>query len=126
MLERPTLYFRRRTNGAAVYRVSEGQNARLDMQQIAVLRPNGEVKNQGKHEPTDIELDEIATWHAAREEGVKARDAERVDALIGDLNIVAQWVQADADNDQITSAAQPLLMAMHDLRATLVRRLGGR
>ncbi len=126
MLERPTLYFRRRTNGAAVYRVSEGQNSRLDMQQIAVVRPNGEVKNQGKHEPTPVELDEIATWHAIREEDAKIRDAVRVDALVGDLNIVAQWVQADADDDQIKSAAQPLLMAIHDLRATLVRRLGGR
>lgn len=126
MFQRPTLYFRRRANGAAVYRVSEGANARLDLQQIAVLRPNGEVKNQGKHEPTDAELDEIATWHAERDEGAKAREALRVDALIGDLNIVAQWVQADADDTQIKAAAQPLLMAMHDLRATLVRRLGGR
>jgi len=123
MFDRPTLYFRRKGNGAAVYRVATGDHARLDMLQIASLKQNGEVKPSGKQEPTEAELTEITTWHAAREVHQKTRDSARVDRLVGDMNTVAQWVQANADDEQVTHNAQPILMAMHDLRATLVRRL---
>ena len=123
MFDRPTLYFRRKDNGAAVYRIATGEHARLDMQQIAILKQNGEVKPSGRQEPTEGELAEIAAWHDARKAEQKTRDAARVDRLVGDMNAVAQWVQASANDKQITQNAQPILMAMHDLRATLVRRL---
>jgi len=123
MFDRPTLYFRRKDNGAAVYRIEKGEHARLDMQQIAVLKQNGEVKPSGKQEPTESELTEIAAWHDTRKAEQNTRDAARMDQLIGDINAVAQWVQASADDKQIKQNAQPILMAMHDLRATLVRRL---
>lgn len=123
MFDRPTLYFRRKDNGAAVYRIATGEHARLDMQQIAILKQNGEVKPSGRQEPTEGELAEIAAWYDARKAEQKTRDAARVDQLVGDMNAVAQWVQASANDKQITQNAQPILMAMHDLRATLVRRL---
>ena len=123
MFDRPALYFRRKGNGAAVFRIAAGEHARLDMQQIAVLKQNGEVKPAGKQEPTEAELTEIAAWHDARKADQKTRDAARVDQLVGDMNFIAQWVQANTDDEQVTQSAQPILMAMHDLRATLVRRL---
>ena len=123
MFDRPTLYFRRKSNGAAVYRIATGEHARLDLLQIAVLKQNGEVKPSGKQEPTEAELTEIAAWHDTRKAEQKTRDAARVDRLVGDMNAVAQWVQADANDKQITQNAQSILMAMLDLRATLVRRL---
>ncbi|MGE4610570.1 MAG: hypothetical protein AAED33_04080 [Paracoccaceae bacterium] len=60
MLNRPNLYFRRKGNGAAVFRTAQGDHARLDMQQIAVLKPNGDVKPFGKQTPNEAELTEIA------------------------------------------------------------------
>lgn len=126
MFDRPTLYFRRKDNGAAVYRIATGEHARLDLQQIAVLKQNGEVKPSGKQTPTEAELSEIAEWHDDRKSEQKARDAARVDRLVGDMNAVAQWVQANANDKQIAQSAQPILMAMHDLRTTLVRRMAGR
>ena len=125
MFDRPTLYFRRKENGAAVYRIATGEHARLDMLQIAVLKQNGEVKPSGKQEPTESELTEIDTWHDARNSEQQNRDTARVDQLIGDINAVAQWVQANANDKQIEESSQPILMAMHDLRSTLVRRLSG-
>ncbi len=126
MFDRPTLYFRRKDNGAAVYRIASGEHARLDMMQIAVLKQNGEVKPSGKQTPTEGELTEIAAWYDARKAGQKTRDAALVDQLVGDMNAVAQWVQANASDEQIAQNAQPILMAMHDLRTTLVRRMAGR
>ena len=126
MFDRPTLYFRRKEHGAAVYRIATGEHAKLDLLQIAVLKQNGEVKPSGRQEPTEAELAEIATWHDARKAEQKTRDSARVDRLIGDMNAVAQWVQANANDKQIAQSSQPILMAMHDLRSTLVRRMAGR
>lgn len=123
MLDRPTLYFRRKGDGATVYRIATGEHARLDLHKIAVLKQNGEVKPSGKPPPTKAELIEITTWRDTRQADQKTRDAARIDLLVGDMNAIAQWVQADADDKQIAKNAQPILLAMHDLRTTLVRRL---
>lgn len=126
MIKRPTLYFRRKDNGATVYRITSGDHSRLDMQQIAVLKQNGEVKSQGKQQPTETELAEITAWHEVSKAEQKARDAARIDQLIIDMNATAQWIQANATDKQISQTAEPILMAMHDLRSTLVRRMAGR
>lgn len=126
MLNRPNLYFRRKDNGAAVYRVGADDGSRLDLTQIAILKQNGDIKPQGKHQPTEDETQEIAAWHAAFKSAKSTREAARVDNLISDMNGVTQWIQANATDKQIDQSAQSILMAIHDLRTTLVRRLGGR
>ena len=126
MLERPTLYFRRKENGAVIYRVGAEEHARLDLQKIAILKHNGGVKPLGKHQVTENKQIEIGAWHDTRKAGQITRDAERVNQFVGDMNTVAQWVQANANDTQIGEFAQPILMAMHDLRSTLVRRMAGR
>ncbi len=123
MFDHPTLYFRRKGNGATVYRIATGKHSRLDMQKIAILKQNGVVKPSGKPPPTKAELIEITTWHDTRQADQETRDAARVDQLVGDINAVTQWLQVDANDKQITQNAQPILMAIHDLRTTLVRRL---
>lgn len=124
MFENPSLYFRRRENGAAVYRILDNKNQRLDMQQVAVVKPDGEIKQHGNHELTTEETGEIIAWHTMRMEAQPSREAEQVDRLVGDLNAMAQWTQASATDAQVREGVEPLLLAMHDLRATLVRRLG--
>jgi len=121
MLKLPNLYFRRKGAGAVIYRTDTGQQSRLDMQQIAILKPNGEVKPHGKHTPTDTELNEIANWYSARALGQPQRDAANLDELVTDMNAIAQWLQSNATDSQIKDATEPLLMAIHDLRSTLVR-----
>lgn len=125
MFDRPTLYFRRKDNGAAVFRVTETQHSRLELQQIAMLKQNGEIKSQNKQEVTDAERTEIEAWHETRQAGQAAQDFARIDTLIGEMNAAAQWLQSNANDEQVTATAEPLLMAMHDLRTTLVKAMSG-
>jgi len=126
MFDRPNLYFRRKDNGAAVFRITDNEHSRMNLQQIAMLKRNGEVKPLNNQEVTKDELTEITAWHEAREAGQTARDTARIDTLIGDMNAAAQWLQSGADGAQVNTTAEPLLMAIHDLRTTLVKRMGGK
>lgn len=122
----PTLYFRRKGAGAGVYRIDHSQNTRLNLQQIAVLKPNGEIKTHGKHTVTLAENTEITNWYKARALDAHTRDNMRIDTLVSDINAAAQWLQADASDAHVSKNAETILMAMHDLRSTLVRRMTNR
>lgn len=126
MLNKPTLYFRHRRNGASVFRVTEDSSNRMEMLHIATIRPNGEIKAQSKYTPTTSELDQIETWHKDNQANLAAHNAAKVDALVRDMNLMAQWIQADSTDQEVSSHAEPLLMAIHDLRITLVRQMGRR
>ncbi|MGE4610569.1 MAG: hypothetical protein AAED33_04075 [Paracoccaceae bacterium] len=41
------------------------------------------------------------------------------------MNAAAQWLQSGATDTQVTDNAQTILMAMHDLRSTLVQKMSG-
>ena len=123
MLEKPDLYFRLRDRGASVFRVETGNTGRLDLTQIAVIKPNGEVKPFGKAKPTEDEETTITNWISKRNASQQARDAARIDTLIEDINKAAHWLQSEAPDDQIRAKGQSLLMSLHDLRSTIVRRL---
>ncbi len=123
--DKPTLYFRRKGKGAVVYRVEETANSRLDLQPVAMLKPDGEIKPQGRHELTADELAKITAWKEMREE-MRDQETSEIDSYITKINNMAQWVQSKADDDEVKSQAQDLLMAMHDLRSTIVRRLAGK
>lgn len=126
MFDRPTLYFRRKENGAAVFRISETQHSRLDLQQIAMLKPNGDIKVHNKQEVTDTERAEINAWDRNRKQGRATLETAKIDILIGQLNATAQWLQTDAEPADVRDIAEPLLMAMHDLRSSLVRSMAGK
>ena len=126
MFDRPNLYFRRKDNGTAVFRITDSEHSRMNLHQIAMLKRNGEVKPLNNQEVTEVEITEITAWHEAREAGQQARDTARIDTLIGEINATAQWLQSSANGAQINAAAEPLLMAIHDLRTTLVKSMGGK
>ncbi|MEL6425756.1 MAG: hypothetical protein AAGK98_08950 [Pseudomonadota bacterium] len=120
------LYFRTKDNGAAVYRIdTENRHRRLDMVQIAVVTVrNGEIKPHGQQVPTDAERAEMEAWIAARRTLVAERERTEIDLLIEALHKGAQWAQSKASDGDIRETSPALFMAMHDLRATLVRRNG--
>lgn len=127
-LSPPAYYFRLRENGAAVFRVSdENRNARLEMEQIAVVNlRSGEVKPRGGG-PLGAEAEAaIADWISAQQARTAAREAARPAELIEALNHAAHWAHKTATAEEIEVSARDLMMAMHDLRSVLLRRLGER
>ncbi len=123
MPDKPELFFRRREKGASVFRMETGDGGRMELVQIAVLKPDGEIKPQARREIAEAEIAAIAAWHASRTAAQPARDVARLDHMVGEMNKFTQWIQSDAPDEVITGAAMEVLMTIQDLRTTLVRRL---
>lgn len=124
----PEFYFRVRENGAMVYRVdTENRQRRIEMDQIAVVNVNkGEIKPQGDRELTPGEMEEIRTWMEARQALLAMRELDDIHRAVDHLNLTAQWAQARATPEQLEQVTDALLLAMHDLRAVLVRKKADR
>lgn len=124
MSEQPPLYFRTRDNGAAVFRVeTENRQRRLELRQLAVINiRSGEIKAHGQQVATKGEMDEMQAWIEARRASLSTRELDDIERLRDAISSAAQWAQARATPEQITEVADPLMMAMHDLRAVLIRR----
>lgn len=120
----PEYYFRIRENGAAVFRVdTENRQRRIEMDQIAVVNiRNGEIKPQGDRSLSDRDLQVIRDWIAARSQTLAARDIDDIHRAIDHLNLTAHWAQTRATDAQLDAVTDSLLLAMHDLRAVLVRK----
>jgi hypothetical protein len=54
------------------------------------------------------------------------RDIDDLHRAVDYLNLTTQWVQSKASPDQLDSVTDGLLLAMHDLRSTLVRKKADR
>ena len=118
----PPFYFRRRTGGAQVFRVTEdARSRRVEMEPLAVVKlDSGEIRAQGDRVLSESDSAAIRDWMAAEADGVDGPDdVARTVALIGRT---AHWAQARADDDDLEAVAESLLLAMHDLRSVLVRR----
>lgn len=126
--ELPDYYFRVRDNGAMVFRVdTENRQRRIDMDQVAVVNiRNGEIKPQGGRKLSDADNAAIANWMAERKELLAWRDIDDIHRAVDYLNITAQWAQSKASDQQLDSVTNDLLLAMHDLRAVLVRKKSDR
>jgi len=118
------LHFRTRDNGAAVFRVeTENRQRRLDLRQLAVINiRSGEIKPHGQQVPTETETAQMQAWIEARRATVLARERDDVERLIDQINFAAQWAQSRAEPADIDAVANRLLLAMHDLRSTLVKK----
>ncbi|MEM8842298.1 MAG: hypothetical protein AAGD47_11030 [Pseudomonadota bacterium] len=115
------LYFRKRKQGAFAFRLDvENRQRRLEMIQIATINGKGEIRAQKRNPPTDAEHAEIEQWIAAQEADAEETDAE---AFVREINLIAHWVSREADDEEILTASDPLLLAIHDLRQIIVRRL---
>ena len=124
----PEYYFRVKENGAAVFRVdTENRQRRIEMDQIAVVNiRNGEIKPHGDRTLSEADLTEIRNWMAHRQEVLAHRDIDDIYRAIDHLNLTTQWVQSRASDAQLDAVTDALLLAMHDLRSTLVRKKADR
>jgi len=118
------LYFRLRENGASVFRVADAaRTRRLEMDLIAAVNlRKGEVKPHRGAVLSDAEQAEIAEWMALRKDVLAARDFDEICRTVEHLNRAAHWAQSGATDAQLEAICDDLLLAMHDLRAVLVRR----
>ena len=121
-------YFRVRENGAAVFRVdSENRNRRIEMEQIALVNAkNGEVKPHGDRTLSAEDMAVIRDWLARRQETLARRDIDDIHRAVDHLNLTAAWAQSKATDAQLEEVTDALLLAMHDLRAVLVRKKADR
>lgn len=124
----PEYYFRVRENGAFVFRVdTENRQRRIEMDQIAVINmKNGEVKAHGDRQLTGADMAEIRTWMEQRAGVLARREVDDIHRVVDTLNLTAHWAQTRAQDDQLEAVTDALLMAMHDLRAVLVRKKADR
>ena len=122
--ELPNYYFRVRENAAAVFRVdTENRQQRIEMDQIAIINMrNGEIKAHGQRRC----LERIHEWMEERAAVLANSDMDDIHRAVDYLNLTTQRVQSKASADQLGSATDALLLAMHDLRSTLVRKKADR
>lgn len=126
--ELPEYYFRVRENGAAVFRINtENRHRRIEMDQIAIVNMrNGEIKPQGDRKLSEGDLTGIHDWMAKRTTVLANRDIDDIHRAVDYLNLTTQWIQSKASPEQLDLVTDPLLLAMHDLRSTLVRKKADR
>ena len=124
----PHYYFRIRDNGALVFRIDpENRQRRLDMDQIATVNiRNGEIKAHGDRALVPADMAAIRDWMAGRLALLVRRDVDDILRTIDHLNLTAGWAQTKATEAQLDQVTEALLMAMHDLRAVLVRKKADR
>lgn len=124
----PDYYFRIRENGAAVFRVdTENRQRRIEMDQIALVNVNkGEVKPHGSYALTDTDIAAIQSWLDDRVALLAQRNIDDILRAVDYMNITTQWVQSKASDEQLEDVTDALLLAMHDLRTTLVRKKADR
>ena len=122
--ELPNYYFRVRENGAAVFRVdTENRQRRIEMDQIAIINMrNGEIKPHGERRLSEDDLARIHGWMEERASILANRDIDDIHRAVDYLNLTTQCVQSKANPDQLDMVTDALLLAMHDLRSTLVRK----
>ncbi|RGP37188.1 hypothetical protein [Pseudotabrizicola alkalilacus] len=120
----PEYYFRIRENGAAVFRVdTENRQRRIEMEEIAIANVrNGNIKPHGDRKLTAEETAVITGWIAQRSAILAQRDVDDIHRAVDHLNLVTQWAQSKASEDQLEEVTDTLLLAMHDLRTVLVRK----
>ena len=120
----PQFYFRIRENGATVFRVdTENRQRRIEMEEIATVNvKNGNIKPHGDVVLTAPELAVIKDWLAARVETLTDRDIDDIHRAVDHLNLTTHWAQTRASEAQLDAVTDTLLLAMHDLRAVLVRK----
>ena len=120
----PQFYFRIRENGATVFRVdTENRQRRIEMEEIATVNvKNGNIKPHGDVVLTAPELAVIKDWLAARVQTLADRDIDDIHRAVDHLNLTTHWAQTRATEAQLDAVTDTLLLAMHDLRAVLVRK----
>jgi hypothetical protein len=128
MSDLPPYYFRIKENGAAVFRVdTDNRQRRIELEPIAVVNlRNGNVRANGDRSLTEEDQEAIRDWLGRRQAMMARREVDDLHRTIDHLNLTAQWAQSQATDAQLDEVTDALLLAMHDLRAVLVRRKADR
>ncbi len=124
----PEYYFRVRENGAFVFRVdTDNRQRRIEMDQIAVVNiKNGQVRPHGERELSQRDMAEIERWMSERKALLAKRDIDDIHRAVDYLNQTTHWVNSSASDEDLENVTDALLLAMHDLRAVLVRKKADR
>ncbi|UWR21487.1 hypothetical protein [Sulfitobacter sp. S190] len=124
----PEYYFRVRENGAFAFRLdTENRQRRIEMDQIAVVNMrSGEIKPHGDRTLTEADIAAITEWMEERAQVLAHRDIDDIHRAVDYLNLTTHWAQSRATDAQLDAVTDRLLLAMHDLRATLVRKKADR
>lgn len=122
--ELPEYYFRVRENGALVFLVdTENRQRRIELDQIAVVNiRNGQIKPQGDYQLTEQDMAAIREWMDERLRMLAERDIDDIRRAVDHLNLTTHWAQSRASDEELDAVTDTLLLAMHDLRAVLVRK----
>ena len=124
----PDYYFRIRENGAVVFKVdTENRQRRIELEEIATVNVrNGNIKPHGEVKLTPADLAVIEDWLVKRRALLEARDVDDILRAVDHMNLTTQWVVSKATDAQLEEVTDALLLAMHDLRAVLVRKKADR
>ncbi|MEL6478299.1 MAG: hypothetical protein AAFR17_13305 [Pseudomonadota bacterium] len=115
------LYFRKRKQGAFCFRLDvENRQRRLELIQIATITGKNEIRPHKRNPPTEAETAEIEAWIAEQASGRVKSTAEQA---IEDINLITQWIAKEAGDEEVLAHSDPILLAVHDLRHEIVRRL---
>jgi len=122
------LFYRVSKLGADVYRIDlQNRLRRLDLEKIAeidVLSDNI-IAEAGKSHSQE-EVSDMQLWCQSRREQLELRSQNDINRLVEAMNHAANWIDNDATDSQTDKITDSLLMAMHDLRATLVRKMAAK
>lgn len=118
------LYFRHHDQGARVFRMEvANRQRRIQLDQIASITEQGDVAPYDDRPMTDAELAEIkaewATWRQRRDAG----ELKSTETFMAELNRFTDWIASDAAGVEVNGLSDELLLALLDLRQTVVRRL---
>ncbi len=119
------LFYRVSKQGADVFRIDlQNRLRRLDLQKIAEI--DLDSKTISKTESIELSQEEqsdMQNWLEIRHGQLELRSQNDINRLIEALNHAANWIETKANDEQIAKIGDPVLMAMHDLRATIVRKM---
>ncbi|MEM7267665.1 MAG: hypothetical protein AAF401_00280 [Pseudomonadota bacterium] len=117
------LYFRIKDNGATVYRINDQtRQRRLELQPIAEANVrNGDIKPRKDTELTEAETKRVKAWLRERRALLADREIDAARQTIDHLNATANWYSSKPDESAAEEMSEELLLAMHDLRAAIVR-----
>ena len=68
----------------------------------------------------------ISDWIEERTEVLAWREIDDIHRAVDYLNLTTHWAQSKANDEQLEAVTDALLLAMHDLRAVLVRKKADR
>lgn len=121
-----TFYFRAKDQNANIYRINKSarqNNSTQIFEHVGIIIfHNGKIKLNEGETLTPGEEAEITNWLERYRSRRAQIDKLRAYSLIEEINHMAQWLQADATDEDIVEIFEELIMSITDLRQSAMRR----